>query len=228
MKRPQDALIAVSDELYAISGLEIEALGSLRFWLFDLEATGLNTRRERITQIAGIPLQGGCLVEAEAFSVYVNPGRETEMSREVQELTGITPGMLRDAPTLLEAWAACLKAAGASDLWLGQSVFEYDIPLLDAEFERHGIAGPLPPILDSVVLATALLGPPRNRWSTSALLHHYSVSTQGLKRHNALDDVRILGRILIPMLEQYRRERDDRLVIPLGCPLEVKRHPPVH
>ncbi|MFQ5698292.1 MAG: exonuclease domain-containing protein [Myxococcota bacterium] len=228
MKRPQDTLRPVSDDLYAISGLEIEALGSLRFWLFDLEATGLDTRRERITQIAGIPLEEGRLVESQAFSSYVNPGPGAEISREVQELTGITPEMLADAPTLPEAWQACLRAAAGSDLWLGQSVFEYDVPLLETEFERHGIETPLPPILDSVVLATALLGPPRNRWSTSALLHHYSVSTDGLRRHDALDDVRILGRILVPMLEQYRRERDDRLVIPSGRALEIKRHPPVH
>jgi DNA polymerase III epsilon subunit-like protein len=150
-----------------------------------------------------------------------------EISQEVQELTGITPRMLESAPALPSVWAACVAAADGADLWIGQSVFEFDVPLLEAEFTRHRMSTPLPPILDSVVMATALLGEPDNRWSTSALIQKFGVDTQGLRRHDALDDVKILARILVPMLERFKRCHDDRLRIGAEEPLRIRRHPPV-
>jgi DNA polymerase III epsilon subunit-like protein len=76
-------------------------------------------------------------------------------------------------------------------------------------------------------MATALLGEPENRWSTSALIQKFKVDTQGLRRHDALDDVKILARILIPMLERFRRCHDDRLRIAAEKPLRIRRHPPI-
>ena len=84
-------------------------------------------------------------------------------------------------------------------------------------------------LLDSVVIATHLLGEPPagERWSTSRLLARFQVDTTGLRRHDALHDVKILGRILGPMLRQIREDRADRLEIPAGKPLQIRRHPPV-
>jgi DNA polymerase III alpha subunit (gram-positive type) len=120
-----------------------------------------------------------------------------------------------------------VRAADGADLWLGQSVFEFDVPLLESELTRHGMPRALPPILDSVVLATHLLGEPEGRWSTSALIQRFEVDTSGLRRHNALDDVKILGRILLPMIEQIRKDHGDSVVIHRESPLKIRRHPPV-
>jgi DNA polymerase III epsilon subunit-like protein len=217
----------VSEERYEVSDLNLEGLSRLRLWIYDLEATGLDTTRERVTQIAGLPIEGGRILEEEAFVQYVNPGKGVQITREVEELTGITMEMLKDAPSFPEAWAAHLEAARGSSLWIGQSVFEFDVPLLEAEFARYEMPTTLPGTLDSVVLATALLGEPEGRWSTSALLQHFSVSTDGLRRHDALDDVKILGRILLPMMKLIREEHDDRILVPPDRPLAIKRHPPV-
>jgi DNA polymerase III epsilon subunit-like protein len=227
MKHPILKLEELTDTSYGASDLDIKSFGDLRIWLFDLEATGLNTQKERVTQIAGVPLVRGEILEKEAFVQFVNPGEGVEIPAVVRELTGITPEMLVDQPTFSEAWSMCLEAAEGSDLWMGQSVFEFDVPLLEAEQQRHGMPAGLPPILDSVVMATALLGEPQARWSTSALIQHFDVSTEGLRRHDALDDVKILGRILIPMLELVRTQFSDRLHIPAGKPIAVRRHPPI-
>jgi DNA polymerase III epsilon subunit-like protein len=225
LKEPVVRLHEASADRYEVSDVDIRGLSRLRIWVFDLEATGLDTTRERITQIAGVPLQRGAIVEAEGFSQLVDPGPDVEISKEVQELTGITRERLAGAPRLPEAWAACVAAARGCDLWIGQSVFEFDVPLLRAEFARHGMPPALPPMLDSVVLATALLGEPEGRWSTSALLQRFRVNTDGLRRHDALDDVLILGRILLPLLEMLRDERADHLFIPPEKRLSIKRHP---
>lgn len=227
LKHPMLRIRPVSDEAYAVSELLVERLSERRIWLFDLEATGLDTSRERVTQIAGCLLEGGRLREETAFTSFVWPGDGIEIPKVVRELTGITLDTLRGAPEFPEAWDRHLEAARSADFWIGQSVFEFDVPLLEAELARHRRKVELPAILDSVVLATWLLGEPEERWSTSRLLQHYSVDTVGLRRHDALDDVKILGRLLAPMLRDVRQKRGDRLEIPPGAPLAVRRHPPI-
>src|SRR5262245_19700368 len=138
----------VSDELYAVSELLVTELSRKRIWLFDLEATGLDTTKERVTQIAGCMFENGQIREESAF---VWPGEGVEIPKVVQELTGITLDKLRGAPAFPEAWRSHLTAARGADFWLGQSVFEFDVPLLEAEFARHRMVSDLPATLDSVV-----------------------------------------------------------------------------
>jgi DNA polymerase III epsilon subunit-like protein len=229
VKHPVLKIAEISPELYEVSDLRLERFSQRRLWLFDLEATGLDTDRERVTQIAGIALRGGELVEESAFEQYVALPEGVEIPKEVQELTGISAETLAGAPPFPEAWARHLRAAAGADLWIGQSVFEFDVPLLFSEFARHGMPAELPPVLDSVVIATHLLGPPPagERWSTSKLLARFGVDIAGLRRHDALQDVKILGRILGPMTRQLQEERGDRIDIPAGQPLPIRRHPPV-
>jgi DNA polymerase III epsilon subunit-like protein len=227
MKHPILQMRSVSDTVYEVSDLHIEAFSSLRLWIFDLEATGLDVTRARITQIAGLPIERGRMIEDEAFVQFVHPGPGVEIPKEIQELTGITPTMLAGAPSFPEAWGACLEAAAGAALWVGQSAYEFDVPLLEAELARYRMEVTLPPILDSVVLATGLLGEPQKRWSMSALVRWFQVDTEGLRRHDALDDVKILGRILLPMAELIAEDHGDRVVLPADRPLAIKRHPPV-
>ena len=227
MQHPIARIQPSSEEIYEVAGLDISGFSRQRLWLFDLEATGLDVDRERITQIAGVPLEGGQILEKEAFVSFVDPGRDVEIPAVVQELTGITRAQLEGAPRFPAAWQACVEAARACTLWIGQSVFEFDVPLLEAELTRHAKPPTLPPILDSVVLATFLLGPPAQRWSTRALIDRFGVDISGLRRHDALDDVKILARILVPMLDLLRREHGDRMLIPADRPLAIRRHPPV-
>ena len=94
----------VSDDLYEVSDLEIRAFSSLRIWVYDLEATGLDTTRERVTQIAGLPIEGGKIFEDEAFVKLVHSGEGVEISKEAEELTGYTHEKLKDASPSPDAW----------------------------------------------------------------------------------------------------------------------------
>src|SRR6266850_4853255 len=59
VRHPMLRIAPVSDEVYAVSDLLISALSGQRIWLFDLEATGLDTAKERVTQIAGCMFENG-------------------------------------------------------------------------------------------------------------------------------------------------------------------------
>ena len=61
----------------------------------------VDVTRERVTQIAGVPIERGRMLDDEAFVQFVYPGDGVEIPQEVQELTGITPETLAGAPPLL-------------------------------------------------------------------------------------------------------------------------------
>jgi hypothetical protein len=144
----------------------------------------------------------------------------------VQELTGITPERLRGAPAFPRPEGSTSRPPRRG-LLARQSVFEFDVPLLrpSAHAPPHARRAAGDPRLGRGRDAPA--GPPEERWSTSRLLARFAVDTVGLRRHDALDDVKILGRLLAPLLRLALESRGDRLEIPAATPLFIKRHPPV-
>ena len=66
--------------------------------VFDLEATGLDLVNDRIIQISYVKVSPGDKEgEEERKSIFVNPGKP--IPAFVQQLTGITDDMVKDAPT---------------------------------------------------------------------------------------------------------------------------------
>lgn len=77
---------------------------------FDIETTGLDKRRDVITEIGAVVLRNGEVVEQ--FSTFADP--ERPLTREITELTGITDEMLRGAPSQAEAINAFLDFVGSA------------------------------------------------------------------------------------------------------------------
>ena len=104
---------------------------------FDLEATGLDLVNDRIIQISYVKVSPGDKEgEEERKSIFVNPGKP--IPAFVQQLTGITDDMVKDAPTfkqlakqLADSFIGCDFAGFNSD--------RFDVPMLAEEFLRAGI-----------------------------------------------------------------------------------------
>ena len=64
----------------------------------DLETTGANNLRDRITEVGLCEVQNGELVRE--WSTLVNP--ETAIPPFIEQLTGITSAMVADAPRFAE------------------------------------------------------------------------------------------------------------------------------
>lgn len=105
--------------------------------VFDLEATGLDLVNDRIIQISYVKVRpydkDG---EEERKSIFVNPGKP--IPAFVQQLTGITDEMVKDAPTfkqlakqLADSFTGCDFAGFNSD--------RFDVPMLAEEFLRAGV-----------------------------------------------------------------------------------------
>ena len=105
--------------------------------VFDLEATGLDLVNDRIIQISYVKVSPGDKEgEEERKSIFVNPGKP--IPAFVQQLTGITDDMVKDAPTfkqlakqLADSFIGCDFAGFNSD--------RFDVPMLAEEFVRAGI-----------------------------------------------------------------------------------------
>ena len=105
--------------------------------VFDLETTGLDLVNDRIIQISYVKVRptdkDG---EEDRKSIFVNPGKP--IPAFVQQLTGITEEMVKDAPTfkqlakqLADSFTGCDFAGFNSD--------RFDVPMLAEEFLRAGV-----------------------------------------------------------------------------------------
>lgn len=105
--------------------------------VFDLETTGLDLVNDRIIQISYIKVAPDD-AEGEELrkSIFVNPDRPIPLF--VQELTGITDEMVKDAPTFKQLAKSLADTFTGCD-FAGFNSNRFDIPMLAEEFLRAGI-----------------------------------------------------------------------------------------
>lgn len=101
---------------------------------FDIESTGLNVSKDRIIEIAILKVHPDG--KEETFESLVNP--KTEISREIEELTGISNEDVEGQPEFAEIATNVLQFIDGCDL-VGYNFHKLDIPLLAEEFLRVGI-----------------------------------------------------------------------------------------
>ena len=101
---------------------------------FDLEATGLNKRLDRIVSIALVRFAPGAAPEQ--YHYLINP--TIPIPAESTSIHGITDEDVADAPTFAEMAPVLLKHFQDADL-AGYYIVGFDIPLLQEEFDRAGI-----------------------------------------------------------------------------------------
>lgn len=105
--------------------------------VFDLETTGLDLVNDRIIQISYIKVSpNDAEGEEQRKSLFVNPG--IPIPPIVQELTGITDEMVKDAPTFKQLAKSLADTFTGCD-FAGYNSNRFDVPMLAEEFLRAGI-----------------------------------------------------------------------------------------
>ncbi|MCR5603002.1 MAG: 3'-5' exonuclease [Lachnospiraceae bacterium] len=100
--------------------------------LFDLETTGLDTKKDKIVEIGALRVRDGQITEE--FSTLVNP--ECEIPKVVIDLHGITNEMTKDSPVIKEALQMFDDFIG-EDILLGQNIRDFDLPIIWRECEDN-------------------------------------------------------------------------------------------
>lgn len=146
----------------------------------DLETTGLNPSMDRILEIGAVKIVDG--QETEVFSTLVNPGRE--VSRRIQELTGITNEMAAGGMDYHKAVEELVDFCGDLPILGHNILFDYGFVKQAAvnqklSFEKTGV--------DTLKIARKLL-PGLSSRSLESLCSYYHIFQE--RRHRAVDDAR--------------------------------------
>lgn len=207
-----------TDHTYTWSNFSITDIHRQSYWVFDLEATGIDYAFERVIQVGGVAVEVGRAVEDSAFASFVCPDKP--IPEKIQRLTGISQKDVDSAPTFSEVLALFLDSCRGRTL-VTQCGYEFDYPLLDAECQRHSL--PLPELLrlDTKAVFTYLHPDVDATFSTDYLVNYYGIDRGSLKRHDALGDALLIARVWCAELEEAKRIGVD--AIRVTEPISIRR-----
>ncbi len=162
---------------------------------FDIETTGLNEQKDRITEIGAVLFEGGRIIRE--FNTFVNP--EMHIPEEITGLTGIRDTDVEDAPKEKEALEKFLEFAGERPLIAHNASFDIGF-LQTVAMRNHVRFHPL--YVDSLALSRVLL-PDLKKFKLDTVSNHLKLPK--FNHHRASDDAMTVAKIMekfLPMLRQ--------------------------
>lgn len=150
--------------------------------LVDVETTGANPVRDRVTEIAILRIERGELVDR--WESLVNPG--CSIPPLIQRLIGITDAMVADAPRFADIADEVRKRLEGAVFVAHNARFDYGF--LRSEFGHLGQSFEAP-VLCTVKLSRALY-PEHHRHGLDALIERHGLHCAA--RHRAMGDTEVL------------------------------------
>ncbi|WP_423195762.1 MULTISPECIES: 3'-5' exonuclease family protein [unclassified Cupriavidus] len=158
----------------------------------DLETTGADAQRDRITEIGVVEVGPDGITE---WDTLVDP--QASIPPFIQGMTGITEDMVRGQPTF-ESLAEALAERLQGRLFVAHNA-RFDYGFLKNEFRRAGITFRAD-VLCTVRLSRALY-PSVERHGLDALIARFGLTPKG--RHRALADAELLWQFWQKIHDQY-------------------------
>ena len=156
--------------------------------IYDLETTGIDTRRANIVEIAAQRLNviGN---EVERYYRLVKPPGGY-IPRETTRVHGIDEDTVKDCPSI-EMVLPELCGFIQDRILIGHNVAKYDNPILERVLQKHLKKGLPNPHYDTLVTARRLF--PRQRCGIQPLAEKFGIEYERL--HRAMDDVEVNRKI---------------------------------
>lgn len=167
--------------------------------IYDVETTGLNVEKERLTEIGAVKLKNMRVVDS--FNIFVNP--QKPIPQNIVELTGITDSMVADAPLEDEAVKQFLEFCGENPVMVAHNA-RFDNSFIDAVCKRHDIPHEYSSI-DSLVMCRAML-PELTRHKLDTVAKHLKLGK--FEHHRACDDAMMLAKIFLKLMDRAVRENE--------------------
>ena len=157
----------------------------------DVETTGFDASREAIIEIAAVTFRGNDIVDE--FSTLIYPQRD--IPAEITRLTGITDGMVEDAPTIGTVRSQLRTILGDHPL-VGHNVG------FDLAFLKEARLGMGNQRVDTLTLASILV-PEAGRYGLEALADFlYLPLPDGGQAHRALEDAELTVELFLALRER--------------------------
>ena len=158
---------------------------------FDIETTGLDRRKEAITEIGAVVLRNGEVCEH--FTTFADPGKP--LTPEIINLTGITDEMLKGAPSQEEALRRFVDFVAGRPLAAHNA--EFDMGFISDGCAKYGIPFESTS-LDTLILSQNLL-PELGKYKLDIVAKHLHLPA--FNHHRADDDAATVGYMLIPLFK---------------------------
>lgn len=173
---------------------DARALIDTTFVVLDLETTGLRPDDDRITEVGAVKVRGGVVLGE--FQTLVHPG--VAVPPAITAVTGISDGMLRDAPPLATVLPMLLEFLAGTVLVAHNARF--DTGFLDAALVRHGYQRLANDVVDTARLARRLVRDEVRDRRLATLAKFFRARTT--PTHRALQDARATVDVLHGLLER--------------------------
>lgn len=160
----------------------------------DTETTGLSVENgDRITEIGCVEIVNK-RVTGKFFHVYVNP--EREVSREAQEISGLTYEFLKSHKKFNEVYTEFLDFIKDSRLIIHNAIF--DIGFLNFELEKsRAEIIKMENVINTLTMAKQKF--PGSPATLDALCKRFSIDASKRIKHGALIDAELLAEVYINM-----------------------------
>lgn len=173
-------------------------LSAMSFAVVDVETTGGMAEGDgRICEFAAVHVDGGAITDT--YGTLVNPG--VPITRWVSRLTGISNGMLADAPDFAEI-SDEVRQRLEGRVFVAHNV-GFDWRFVSAEMRRTRSLLPHGPRLCTVHLARRVI-PGLSRRGLDSVAGYYGIAIDG--RHRALGDAEATALALVQMLSGAEKQ----------------------
>ena len=171
---------------------------SLDAVVIDTETTGLDPRKARVIELAGVRLLAGKLADGASFRQLLRPGGDL-IPAETTRIHGIDDAAVAGAPVFADVWPA-FQAFLAHSLLIGHTV-GFDLAMLKRECDLAGLPWSRPRTLDTRLLAQ-IAAPELAGYTLEKLAGWLGVDAAG--RHSALGDAITTARIFLALVPRLR------------------------
>ena len=171
---------------------------SLDAVVIDTETTGLDPRKARVIELAGVRLSGGKLAGDGAFRQLLRPGGES-IPAETTRIHGIDDAMVAQSPPFEDVWPGFSAFLGQAVV-IGHTV-GFDLAVLKRECDLAGLPWLRPRSLDTRLLAQ-IAAPELAGYSLENLAAWLGVDVAD--RHSALGDATTTARVFLALLPKLR------------------------
>jgi DNA polymerase III epsilon subunit family exonuclease len=167
----------------------------MKYVVFDIETTGLDTSMDRIVEIAAIKVEDGIVIDE--FETLINP--LIDIPTVVSNIHGITNEMVKDAPYPGVALSKFIHFVNDVDYIIGHNAKRFDFPFIESECTRNFVKYPKIIVKDTLWKARKYIKGLRS-YSLASLCRIYSISNENA--HRAMSDVYATHYVYLELLKK--------------------------